>query len=242
MSYKVNMNPQPFSLNAPKRALMVVAKQPAPGQTKTRLSPPLMGEQAASLYECFLLDTLEMIREAQKQLAFTPIIAYLPVGGEDYFRQIAPDFELLLQVGNDLSERLNNATTHCLTNGYDQTIIMDSDSPSLPVRCLVEAFQGLESADVTLGPCDDGGYYLIGLKQPAPSLFLTVTMSTPQVTADTLDRAKQARLAVKMLPDCYDIDYVDDLKRLMNELKHLPDTVAPQTRKFLKAYAEAMNL
>jgi rSAM/selenodomain-associated transferase 1 len=212
----------------------VVAKQPAPGQTKTRLTPALTGEQASALYECFLLDTLEIIRTARTQLALTPIIAYLPPDGEAYFRRIAPDFELLLQEGDDLSERLHNATRHCLTQGYDRAVIMDSDSPSLPAAHLVEAFTALETADVSLGACDDGGYYLIGLKQPAPSLFLTVTMSTDHVTADTLDRAAQAGLSLHHLAVHYDIDYVSDLKRLIDELGQLPDNIAPHTRAFLQ--------
>jgi len=220
---------------------MVVAKQPVPGQTKTRLTPAFSGEQAAALYECFLLDTLEIIREARKHLDLTPIIAYLPSESKNYFQHIAPDFQLLLQEGSDLSERLNNATTHCLVNGYEQAVIMDSDSPTLPARYLIESFQALEAADVSLGPCEDGGYYLIGLKQPAPSLFLTVTMSTSQVVADTLDRAEQSGLTVKTLPLCYDIDYSADVKRLSEELKDLPDTVAQHTRSFIKAHIDGMN-
>ena len=123
-----------------RRALMVVAKQPAPGQTKTRLSPPLDGTEASALYECFLRDTLDIIRQAQHMIDFDPIIAYLPAGAEGYFRTLAPDFGLLLQQGNDLSERLHNATAHCLTNGYDQAVIMDSDSPTLPASSLRDAF------------------------------------------------------------------------------------------------------
>jgi uncharacterized protein len=232
------MNAQPSTL---KRALMVVAKQPAPGQTKTRLTPALTGEQASALYECFLLDTLAIIRAARAQLAFTPIIAYLPPEGEGYFRRIAPDFELLLQEGNDLSERLYHATSHYLTQGYDRVVIMDSDSPSLPVAHVVEAFTALDGADISLGGCDDGGYYLIGLKEPAPSLFLTVTMSTDHVTADTLDRAAQAGLSAHLLPIHYDIDYVSDLRRLAEELNHLPDHIAPHTRAFLNTNPIEMN-
>lgn len=225
------MNAQRSTL---KRALMVVAKQPAPGQTKTRLTPALTGEQASALYECFLLDTLDIIRTACAQLDITPIIAYLPQEGEGYFRQIAPDFELLLQEGSDLSERLHHATTRCLTQGYDRAVIMDSDSPSLPAAHLVEAFAAVDAADVSLGACEDGGYYLIGLRKPAPSLFLTVTMSTDHVTADTLERAAQAGLSVHLLPVHYDIDYVSDLKRLTEELSQLPDQIAAHTRAFLK--------
>ncbi len=201
-----------------RRALMVVAKQPAPGQTKTRLSPPLRGQDAAALYECFLRDTLDTIRRARESLEFQPIIAYLPPGAEGYFRELAPDFERLLQQGENLSERLHNATAHCLLNGFDQAIIMDSDSPTLPAANLCQAFRVLDDgADVSLGPCDDGGYYLIGLKQPAPDLFLNVTMST----------------RVGMLPICYDIDYVADLRRLVSELDFLPHEIARHSRQFL---------
>jgi rSAM/selenodomain-associated transferase 1 len=217
----------------PQRALVVVAKTPASGQTKTRLTPPLTGEQASGLYECFLHDTLEIIRATQQQIALTPIICYLPQGDEDYFRQLAPDFELLLQRGNNLSERLDNATTHCLKNDYDQVVIMDSDSPTLPVTNLIQAFTALEQADVSLGPCADGGYYCIGLKQPASSLFLQVTMSTDHVVPDTLAQAAAAQLSVELLPGSYDIDYAADLKHLIGDLNLLPDTVAGHTRAFL---------
>jgi hypothetical protein len=230
------MTPSP----SPRRALLVVAKQPAPGQTKTRLTPPLTGEQASALYECFLRDTLVVIRAARQQIAFDPIVAYLPVGSEVYFRSLAADFTLLPQQGNDLAERLNNATAHCLMNGYDQAVIMDSDSPTLPSRSLVQAFTALETADVSIGPCDDGGYYLIGLKQPAPDLFLTVTMSTDHVTADTLARAQAAGLNAALLPGCYDIDYLADLKRLTEELRTQPAPIAPHTRAFLARYPDLL--
>jgi rSAM/selenodomain-associated transferase 1 len=214
---------------------MVVAKRPAPGQTKTRLTPPLTGEQAAMLYEGFLKDTLEAIRAAQQRLPLTPIIAYLPVGEEDYFRQLAPDFELLPQVGSNLSERLNHAVNHCLNNGYDQAAIMDSDSPTLPPEYLVETFTALDDpgVDVSFGTVDDGGYYIIGLKRPAPSLFLNVTMSTATVAEDTIQQAQLAHLTVKLLPRWYDIDYVGELRRLIAELETLPESVATHTRQLL---------
>ena len=226
----------------PRRALMVVAKQPAPGQTKTRLCPPLSGEQASALYECFLHDTLDIIRAAREHIAFDPILVYLPTGSNHYFRTLAPDFGLLLQNGADLSERLNHATSHCLTDlGYQQALIMDSDSPTLPPSSLVAAFTSLDAADVSLGSCDDGGYYLIGIKKPAPSLFLNVTMSTDRVTVDTIAQAKVAGLEVTMLPPSYDIDYVADLKRLVQELSTQPDGIASQTRTFLAEHPDILE-
>jgi glycosyltransferase A (GT-A) superfamily protein (DUF2064 family) len=113
---------------------------------------------------------------------------------------------------------------------------MDSDSPTLPETSLRLAFVALgDGADVSLGPCDDGGYYLIGLNRPAPDLFLKVTMSTPNVVADTLAQAEKNALKVGILPVCYDIDYVSDLQRLVAELDHLSTDVASHTRQFVGA-------
>ena len=143
---------------------------------------------------------------------------------------------------DDLSERLNYATTHALMHGYDQVVIMDSDSPTLPPENLIRSFTALGEADVSLGPCDDGGYYLIGLKQPAPPLFLNVTMSTDHVTQDTLAQARAAHLTVALLPTCYDIDYVADLQRLAAELTTLAPSIASHTRSFLARYPALLEV
>jgi len=226
-----------------RRALLIVAKQPSPGQTKTRLAPPLDYVQAAALYECFLRDTVELVRTARQECDFDPLIAYLPLGSEPYFRELAPDFGLLLQEGRDLSERLHHATQHCLTvGGYQQAAIMDSDSPTLKPAYLCETFSALEHADITFGKVEDGGYYIIGLKQPAPRLFLEVTMSTPTVAQDTLARAAEELLQVHLLPTAYDIDYVADLRRLIADLQTLPMDAAPHTRAFLRANPQLLEL
>ena len=209
-------------------ALIVVAKQPAPGKTKTRLSPPLSPELASDLYECFLLDTLDLIRSVP---GIQPAIAYLPEGASDYFASLAPDFDLLLQSGRNLGERLDHALTSYLQSGYRGAVIMDSDSPSLPVECLASAFEMLENdSDVVIGPCEDGGYYLIGLKEPHPRLLREVRMSTPHVTADTLILAEQESLQVGLLPTWYDVDDHRSLRRLQAELNHAPDGLAYHTR------------
>ena len=196
--------------------LLVVAKQPAAGQTKTRLCPPLTGETAAALYECFLRDTIEIMRA-------TPNvgrgIVYLPAAAAAYFRQLAPDFTLTLQVGSDLGERLDQLLTAALTQGAPAAVVMDSDSPTLPVAYLGEAFAHLAAgADVVLGPCDDGGYYLIGLRRPQPRLLRDVPMSTPTVLRDTLAIAAELGLRVALLPTWYDVDTGAELQRLRREL------------------------
>jgi glycosyltransferase A (GT-A) superfamily protein (DUF2064 family) len=123
----------------------------------------------------------------------------------------------------------------CLQEGYGQAVVMDSDSPTLPLACLRQAFQTLDdpATDVVLGPCDDGGYYLIGLKSPCPALFRGITMSTPTVATETMERARNQGLRTFCLPRWYDVDIYADLTRLIEELRFLPDALAPNTREFL---------
>ena len=121
-------------------ALLVIAKRPTPGQTKTRLTPPLTAEQAAALYECFLVDTLDLVRRVP---ALDPLIAYLPSEARAYFAALAPDFGLVLQEGAGLGERLDNALTGCLKRGYERAVIMNSDGPTLPASHLARAFEAL---------------------------------------------------------------------------------------------------
>jgi uncharacterized protein len=211
--------------------LIVVAKRPTPGQTKTRLTPALAPEQAAALFECFLLDTLTLMRQVpgvQRE------IAYLPEHEWAYFAGLAPDFGLHLQQGADLGARLDEALQHYLAGGGCSVVIMDSDSPTLPAACLTRAFATLESgADVVLGPCDDGGYYLIGLKRPASRLLREVHMSTPTVTEETLALAAAEGLKVSLLPTWYDVDEITSLQRLADELEAAGPEVAAHTRAFL---------
>jgi len=212
-----------------KNALLVVAKRPAPGRTKTRLSPPLTPEMASALYECFLRDTLDQMRHVKDA---QHIIAYLDE--QDYFQRLAPDFELIQQHGHDLGERLDNALTDCLSDGYERVIVMDSDSPTLPSDWLSQGFDILSNnADVVIGPCDDGGYYLIGTRQPIPRLLREVQMSTPTVAADTIALAKEERLNLTTLPTWYDVDNGASLLRLIEELHESSSAIAQHTRQFL---------
>lgn len=238
-SFKVHHSPFTIHNSQFTNALLVVAKRPAPGQTKTRLSPPLLPNQAAALYECFLRDTLELMRQTPN---VQPVIAYLPSSEEAYFAELAPDFELILQDGPDLGVRLDNALTHYLHSGYKRAVIMDSDSPTLPAHYLTTAFEALEKADVVLGPCDDGGYYLIGLNRPAPHLLREVQMSTPRVVADTLALAAEEALRVELLPTWYDVDDAASLARLTAELTQAPLATAHHTRAFFLAHQEIVAL
>jgi rSAM/selenodomain-associated transferase 1 len=213
-------------------ALIVVAKQPAPGQTKTRLSPPLSLEQASALYDCFLRDTLDQMRRVKN---VERVIAYLPVEAGGHFRKLAPDFQRIPQEGHDLGSRLDNALSTYFSLGYKSAVIMDSDSPTLPSIYLSQAFAILaDGADICLGPCDDGGYYLIGARHPVPRLLREVRMSTPTVAADTIALAKEEGLRVSLLPTWYDVDDSDSLARLIIECKTIDTLIATHTCNFLR--------
>jgi uncharacterized protein len=207
-----------------------VSKRPEPGRTKTRLTPPLSAERAAQLYECLLRDTLDIARAVPN---VTRWIAYAPLDQAAYFQDLAPDFALVPQTGTSLGERLDHALTHILGDGAAQAVIMDSDSPTLPADYVARAFDELEHSDVVLGPCEDGGYYLIGLTRPQPRLLREVKMSTPRVLRDTLDLTEQAGLRTALLPMWYDVDTQDELARLKIELASARNGTARHTRGFL---------
>ena len=216
-----------------KKALVVMAKRPFPGQTKTRLVPPFTLEEAATLYESFLNDTLELARATSGTV---PFVAYTPADDETeaYFRDLAPDFELMAQAGRTLGERLDGVLKECFEKGYGQVAAMNSDSPSLPLATLEEAFKRLDDADVDVvfGPCDDGGYYLIGCKRPYPRLVREVEMSTDHVLADTLAIAREEMLNVALLAPWYDVDDLAGLERVRLDVSESRDG-AVQTRRFL---------
>jgi rSAM/selenodomain-associated transferase 1 len=214
--------------------LLVIAKQPAAGQTKTRLAPPLTPRQAAELYECFLRDTLDIARAVPR---VARVVYYAPDVAAGYFAALAPGFGLAPQRGAGLGERLDHALTRYLRAGRERVVVMDSDSPTLPAEYVAQAFQALADHDVVLGPCADGGYYLIGLTQPQPRLLREVQMSQPNVLRDTLALAEALGLRVALLPRWYDVDTAEELAQLQAELADPARLSAPCTRAMLASLA-----
>jgi rSAM/selenodomain-associated transferase 1 len=211
-------------------ALIVVAKKPVPGLTKTRLCPPFTPESAAEFYRCLMLDTLALMAQLD---TIDHTVAYTPSGARDYFAKLAPNgFQLVPQEGADLGERLANALAHHFDLGYRRAVIMNSDGPTLPKAHLEEAFSGLDRADITLGPGHDGGYYLIGMKQLYPELFRGVTWSTELVIPQTLAICRRLGLRVHTLPEWHDVDVAADLDQLRRDLTR-DSALAPCTRTFL---------
>ena len=158
-----------------------------------------------------------------------PFVAFSPRKEESYFLHLVPDLALVPQVGNDLGERLNLVIQSCLDAGFTQVVVMNSDSPTLPSAYITQAFEQLSDPDVDIvfGPCEDGGYYLIGWQYELSRTVLRrvlceVEMSTPRVLEQSLAIARQEYLRVGLLPTWYDVDTADDLIRLQQDA--LPGT------------------
>jgi len=221
-----------------KNALLVMAKRPFPHKTKTRMIPALTAQEAADLYACFLQDVLALVRSLPD---VDPFIAYAPADDEtrSYFTDIAPDFNLIPQIGSDLGARLDGVMYSCQQIGYTKVVAMNSDSPTLPIAYLIEAFAVLDNPniDVMLGPCEDGGYYLIGWKRSHSRLVREVEMSTTHVLQDTLAIAQEENLCVALLPIWYDVDELPELRRLQEELQINP-AIAPYTSRFFENWGK----
>ena len=212
--------------------LLAVSKAPASGQTKTRLGATIGLDAAADFYACLLGDTLNLMRMTTNTQCG---IAYTPQGREDFFEGVAPGFELVLQQGADLGARLNHVINACFERGYARVAVLSCDTPLVNPRDIDHAFELLaDGYDAALGPCDDGGYYLLALREPHPELLLPIQMSTPRVVSDTLAAASRANLRVAQLPITQDIDVADDLPRLKLQLQQLPAQVATHTRQWLQ--------
>ena len=221
-----------------------MTKAPRAGKVKTRLTPPLTPEESAALNICFLRDTTAALSAAVLDGGARAVGVYTPVGEESAYAEILPaEFELVPQRGDAFGERLIFATEDLFALGFDSVCLIDSDSPTVPQQAYEQAIAFLAQPRdrIVLGPSDDGGYYLIGLKQPHRRVFEEIDWSTERVCEQTLQRAAEIGVEVEMLPTWYDVDDRATLQRLCGELlngANSPGFSAPQTRGFLARLIE----
>jgi uncharacterized protein len=211
--------------------IVIMAKQPQIGRTKTRLYPVLSAQQAVDFYRALLLDTILMVANLDwADLA----VAFTPPNASPYFAAITPAGTTLIPVeGKHIGECLAQAMELSLGLGYTQVLALNSDGPSLPPHYLLEAALLLEKSDLVLGPGDDGGYYLVGMRCLYKEIFEAVEWSTDKVLPQTLERAARLSLRTSLTPNWYDVDTPDDLVRFQQELKTLPPEQLPHSRRFL---------
>jgi hypothetical protein len=201
--------------------MAIMAKAPRVGEVKTRLVPPLSPEQAAALSGAFFRDIAGNILTAAKSVAIDGYLAYSPPGSEAVFTPLLPEgVRLLPPRGIGLGIGLRHAGEDLLAAGYGAACLVNADSPNLPTAFLVEAVRALQQPGdrVVLGPAEDGGYYLIGLKCPHRRLFEDIAWSTERVFQQTLERAAELGVETVTLPRWYDVDDIASLRRLSDEL------------------------
>jgi rSAM/selenodomain-associated transferase 1 len=199
------------------RCLIIMAKAPLIGLAKTRLSAGLGAERAVALSRCFLEDAVALARQiAGCRLAFS----FWPAEAAPIFSGLSPDALLLPQCPGDLGDRLLDATRQAAGLGYDEIALLAGDAPGLPAQFVEGAFRALATSPAVIGPAEDGGYYLIGMRQPQPALFRPgIAWGSDQVAAQTYAAAEAAGLAMATAPTWYDIDTAADLPRLHADLR-----------------------
>ncbi len=189
--------------------MILFAKAPVPGHVKTRLAAAIGARQAAELHHAFVADTLAKLA-AFKDLADIELHTDIPTDAWIDAR-VARD----LQAEGGLELKLLHALAAAVGSGRPQAMILGSDSPTLPrghIQRLLDS-----TTDVSLGPCDDGGYYAIACRRVHPEMFAGVAWSTPCVMEQTECAARAAGLSVERGDLWYDVDGPEDLARLMRE-------------------------
>jgi rSAM/selenodomain-associated transferase 1 len=187
--------------------LGLFAKWPAPGQVKTRLAARTSALWAAQAARAFLLDLLDRLAgvNARRVLAFSPPEAEADIAGLVHGR-----FGLTTQGDGDLGRRMAMFFTEQFRSGSERVVLLGSDSPTVPVAYVEQAFRELDRADVVLGPATDGGYYLVGCKGRVPPVFHEIPWSSPRVLRDTVARLADPSWRLAVLPPWYDVDTLDD--------------------------------
>ncbi len=210
-------------------ALVIMARYPAAGKTKTRLARSIGDDCVVELYRAFLTD---LARRFAGQIC-TLHWAYTPadVDYRAFVTTLAPEYAQHMhcfpQQGDDLGERLLHVFRWTQQHGFSRTIVIGSDSPQISRTLVEQARAELDEAEVVLGPADDGGYYLIAMREPH-DVFTGIPMSTAVVGRMTIEKAQQQGLRVRQLAPLFDVDELPDLLRLARLLAE-DSTLAPVT-------------
>jgi rSAM/selenodomain-associated transferase 1 len=190
-----------------KQALLIFTKNPEAGKVKTRLAATMGNDAALAIYHQLLLHTVSVTEYllVEKFVFYSNFIEQEDVwNNKRYHKEV--------QQGADLGERMKNAFTSAFQKGYDKIVIIGTDCPDLNAGIIMNAFIYLQSHDVVIGPAEDGGYYLLGMKQLYSNLFENLQWSTVVVFNDTLKICDQLRLTYQLLPVLHDIDEEKDLQ------------------------------
>jgi rSAM/selenodomain-associated transferase 1 len=214
-------------------ALVIIARYPEAGKTKTRLARSIGDEATVQLYTAFLTDLAQRFAGQEYDVYWTFTPAHVDYAA--FIATLVPEFTSSMscfpQQGADLGERLLYAFQWTHTHGYQNSILIGSDSPHISRKIIVDARTALNEADVVLGPSDDGGYYLIAMHEPH-DVFSGIPMSTSVVTQRTIEQAERQGLTVQYIHPLFDVDELPDLLRLA-QLLETDSQLAPATAAYI---------
>lgn len=198
--------------------ILFYLKFPEQGKVKTRLANTLGHEHAVALYRCFIADILAMLRNAAQDGKSDVCICYAPESAGQAFREwLGTDYGYFPQRDHDLGERMADSFRQAFEAGYTKAILIGSDLPDLPLEHITGGFAQLDAHDVVIGPTDDGGYYLVGVRQNSffPEIFQGIPWSTDTVYAKTITKIHAVNCTYGELPEWSDVDVADDLRQLI---------------------------
>ncbi len=187
-------------------ALILMVKNPVAGKTKTRLAAEVGDAKALEMYAVLTRHTGDQVLGLDQVTRYLHYSEFVDTA-DDWPNR---DFIKLVQVGAGLGERMAAAFDHAFVRDHDRVVIIGSDCPGLTTDVLRQAFAALEDHALVVGPATDGGYYLLGMRHPHPTLFADMEWSTEHVLEDTLARARVRGLSVARLPVLSDVDYLAD--------------------------------
>jgi uncharacterized protein len=219
----------------PDTCICVFVKPPVAGKVKTRLIPTVGAHGAAALAEAFFRDTWDCVESLSWAL---PVIATT----DAIDREMIPrtEAQVWLQGGGDLDARIERILRRALLE-TPFAIALGADSPGIPRQFLERAHEALHSADAVLGPCEDGGFYLLGLRQCPLGMLSGIPWSQSTTFARTLDRLKELGLKTTTLEPWYDVDRPEDLDRLRSDVAR-GAIAAPNTAKVLARQQNAEGM
>lgn len=194
--------------------LILFTRFPEPGRTKTRLIPALGAQGAAALQRRMSEAIIARMTEFAAGYPVDLEIRYAGGNQEAMEAWFSDDIPCLPQGGGNLGDRLRQAFAQAFVHGDRRVVIIGADCPGLTPAFLAQAFAALNQKDLVLGPAMDGGYYLIGLNRPAPSLFSGIPWGSGNVLTATLNQAKILNLSNHLLEPLADVDRPEDLRHI----------------------------
>lgn len=209
-----------------KKAFIVFVRTPELNRVKTRLQGSLGSDRTLKIYKDFISQTLHTCDHLRGVNKF---LGCFPTHQDAFLKRLSRrhNLQLFNQVGRDLGEKFINAFQDRFAEGYRQVVIIGSDSPTIPVDYIRQAFRELQRKEIVLGPCTDGGYYLVGATRISDKFFQRIPWDSHRVLNRTLDKLNSEKVRYSLLPFWYDIDDIQDLefyKRHMRYLRRFDDT------------------